>query len=416
MFRLPDKHLIFNRSVLWPIFLVSTSLFVPLALAKSLPPRPQPVVTSSSEPSPHLEPSPQPSPDKLLAEREWQQRLVSEGLTWQRSLDTATNTTTSTSPTPKTQTPQSKSPTPKTQTPQSNPPASKTHTPQSSKSVAQTQGSKPSQTSKQQQRKSTKGSTSSKAQTPHHSHAAPILEMRVAISKGESSLVVGTSTPGVVVDARGKVLGKLPAKEGTNVLADGQNIRIGNWQTPAGVWLKPTQGGLVFVGDRWFRGDLLLVSQGSTLLAVNYVDLESYISSVVGAEVSPSWPMAALKAQAIAARSYALVHYIRPANPLYDLGNTQRWQVYRGINAEWNTTRQAANETTGVFLSYKGGVVESMYAASDDIVTNVFGGRGMSQNGALSLAQQGYTYKQILDRYYPGTGLAWIDTKQSDAD
>jgi peptidoglycan hydrolase-like amidase len=111
-----------------------------------------------------------------------------------------------------------------------------------------------------------------------------------------------------------------------------------------------------------------------------------------------------------------LVHYIRPANPLYDLGNTQRWQVYRGINAEWNTTRQAANETTGVFLSYKGGVVESMYAASDDIVTNVFGGRGMSQNGALSLAQQGYTYKQILDRYYPGTGLAWIDTKQSDAD
>ena len=404
MFRLPDKHLIFNRSVLWPVFLVSTSLFVPLALAKSLPPRPQPVVTSSSEPSPHLQPSPQPSPDKLLAEREWQQRLVSEGLTWQRSLDTATNTTTS------------KSPTPKTQTPQSNPPASKTHTPQSSKSVAQTQASKLSQTSKQQQRKSTKGSTSSKAQTPHHSQTAPPLEMRVAISNGESSLVVGTSTPGVVVDARGKVLGKLPAKEGTNVLPGGQNIRIGKWETPAGVWLKPTQGGLVFVGDRWFRGDLLLVSQGSTLLAVNYVDLESYISSVVGAEVSPSWPMAALKAQAIAARSYALVHYIRPANPLYDLGNTQRWQVYRGINAEWNTTRQAAKETHGVFLSYKGGVVESMYAASDDIVTNVFGGRGMSQNGALSLAQQGYTYKQILDRYYPGTGLAWIDTKQSDAD
>jgi len=416
MFRLPDKHLIFNRSVLWPIFLVSTSLFVPLALAKSLPPRPQPVVTSSSEPSPYLQPSPQASPDKLLAEREWQQRLVSEGLTWQRSLDTATNTTTSTSPTPKTQTPQSKSPTPKTQTPQSNPPASKTHTPQSSKSVAQTQASKLSQTSKQQQGKSTKGSTSSKAQTPHHSQTAPPLEMRVAISNGESSLVVGTSTPGVVVDARGKVLGKLPAKEGTNVLPGGQNIRIGKWETPAGVWLKPTQGGLVFVGDRWYRGDLLLVSQGNTLLVVNYVDLESYISSVVGAEVSPSWPMAALKAQAIAARSYALVHYIRPANPLYDLGNTQRWQVYRGINAEWNTTRQAANETTGVFLSYKGGVVESMYAASDDIVTNVFGGRGMSQNGALSLAQQGYTYKQILDRYYPGTGLAWIDTKQSDAD
>jgi peptidoglycan hydrolase-like amidase len=240
--------------------------------------------------------------------------------------------------------------------------------------------------------------------------------MRVAISTGSPSLVVGSSTPSEVVDAQGKVLGRLPASEGTNVLPDGQYIRIGKWQTPAGVWLKPAKGGLVFVGDRWYRGDLLLVSQGNSLLAVNYVDLESYIASVVGAEVSPSWPMNALKAQAIAARSYALVHYLRPANALYDLGNTERWQVYRGINAEWNTTRQAAKETHGVFLSYKGGVVESMYAASDDIVTEVFGGVGMSQNGALKLAQQGHSYQQILGTYYPGTGLAWIDTKKSDVD
>jgi peptidoglycan hydrolase-like amidase len=240
--------------------------------------------------------------------------------------------------------------------------------------------------------------------------------MRVAIVNGKSSLVVGSSTAAEVADARGKVLGRLPANEGTNVQPDGQNIRLGKWKTQAAVWLKPAKGGLVFVGDRWYRGDILLVSQGNSLLAVNYVDLESYIASVVGSEVSPSWPMDALKAQAIAARSYALVHYIRPANSLYDLGNTQRWQVYKGINSEWNTTRLAVQETHGVFLSYKGGVVESMYAASDDIVKNVFGGKGMSQNGALSLAKQGYNYKQILARYYPSTSLAWLDTKQSDPD
>jgi peptidoglycan hydrolase-like amidase len=218
-----------------------------------------------------------------------------------------------------------------------------------------------------------------------------------------------------VLDGKGKPLGKLSANEGTNVLPNGQYIRVGKWETPAGVWIKPAKGGLVYVNDRWYRGDLLLVTQGNNLLAVNYVDLEDYIASVVGAEVSPSWPMDALKAQAIAARSYAIVHYIRPASSLYDLGNTERWQVYRGISAEWNTTRQAAHETHGVFLSYKGGVVESLYAASDDIVANVFGGRGMSQNGALSLAKQGYNYRQILGNYYPGTSLAWIDTKQSDA-
>jgi peptidoglycan hydrolase-like amidase len=235
----------------------------------------------------------------------------------------------------------------------------------------------------------------------------------VAIATGQKSLVVGTSTGGELRDGRGKVLGKLPANEAANVVPNGAGMRVGKWETPAGVWVKPSQGGFVFVGDRWYRGDLLLVSQGNTLLAVNYVDLESYIASVVGCEVSPSWPMDALKAQAIAARSYALVHYLRPANSLYDLGNTQRWQVYRGVNSEWNTTRHAAEETKGVFLSYKGGVVESMYAANDEIVSKAHGGRGMSQNGALSMAQQGYNYQQILGKYYPGASLAWMDVQSS---
>ncbi|HEY9636915.1 MAG TPA: SpoIID/LytB domain-containing protein [Coleofasciculaceae cyanobacterium] len=406
MFRLPDKHPVFNRAVLWPILLGSTALFVPLVLAKSIPPQPQPI-TASSEPSPQSPPSPEQSKDKLLAlaEREWQHRLVSQGLTWPQSSNTNTSTTTSKTSTSKTDTSPSKSAVAKTNTPQ----ASK------SKTTAQTQASEPSKTSKQQPSKS-QGSTTGKQDVPHHAHTGPTLEMRVAIANGDSSLVVGASTSAEVVDAQGKGLGKLPANEGTNVLPNGQSLRLGKWETPAGVWIKPTKGGLIFVNDRWYRGDLLLVTQGNSLLAVNYVELEDYIASVVGAEVSPSWPMDALKAQAIAARSYAIVHYIRPASSLYDLGNTERWQVYRGITAEWNTTRQAVHETSGVFLSYKGGVVESLYAASDDIVVNVFGGRGMSQNGALSLAQKGYNYQQILGNYYPGTSLAWLDTKKSDAD
>ncbi|NEQ20535.1 MAG: SpoIID/LytB domain-containing protein [Microcoleus sp. SIO2G3] len=402
MFRSPDKHPVFNRSVLWTTFLFSAALVVPIVLAKSLAQRPQPSLASPQQPFPDLASSPEPSQADVLAERDWHQRLVSQSLSLSPS-----NTTTSTST--------SKSAVAKTDKPSSKSSPKKTSTSQPQKSTAKSQDSKPSQTSKKQQRKS-QGSTTAEAQAAQAAKNAPLLELRVAVANGDSTLVVGTSTAGEVLDARGKVLGKLPANDGTNVIPEGANIRIGNWQTPGGVWLKPTKGGYVFVGDRWYRGDLLLVSQGNTLLAVNYVDLENYLVSVVGAEVSPSWPMAALKAQAIAARSYALVHYLRPANALYDLGNTQRWQVYKGISAEWNTTQQAVQETTGVFLSHKGGVVESMYAASDEIVTNVFGGRGMSQTGALKLAQQGYDYQQILGTYYPGVGLSWIDTRDSDVD
>ncbi|HEY9891917.1 MAG TPA: SpoIID/LytB domain-containing protein [Candidatus Sericytochromatia bacterium] len=396
MFPLPDKHKIFIRSVLWPISLVSVALFVPFVLAKSMPSQPK-KVTLSATPSSRLQPSPQLPQDTSLAERDWQHRLVSQGLSWQG----VSNTTPTTAANPATST--------KTNT------LAKANPSPGQKSNTKTQASKSSK-SNNNQKQAKPPTPTAQSQPPKSYTNAPQLEIRVAISTGNSSLVVGSSTASEVIDAQGKVLGKISAKEGTNVVPDGQYIRIGKWQTPAGVWLKPAKGGMVFVGDRWYRGDLLLVSQGNTLLAVNYVDLESYIASVVGAEVSPSWPMAALKAQAIAARSYAIVHYLRPAHDLYDLGNTERWQVYRGLDAEWNTTRQAVQETQGVFLSYKGGVVESMYAASDDIVTNVFGGVGMSQNGALKLAEQGYNYQQILGNYYPGTGLAWVDTKHADVD
>jgi hypothetical protein len=396
MFHLPEKHPIFNRSVLWTVFLFSTALFVPWVLAESLPNSPQ-LKTSSSAPSPQSQPILQPSPNSLAAQQEWHQRIASQSLAWQNNPPTnsqPTDSKTNTPPSPATSQTQA-SPSPKSE--------AKAQAPKPS--PANTAQSNPSQTSKK-----------SKGKASQPPASAPTIELRVAISNGESSLAIGTSTPGVVQDSKGKTLGKMPANEAVNAVANGPNLRIGKWESPAGVWVKPGKGGLVFVGDRWYRGDVLLVTQGTSLLVVNYVDLESYITSVVGSEVSPSWPLDALKAQAIAARSYALVHYIRPADSLYDLGNTQRWQVYKGISAEWNTTRQAVEETRGVFLSYKGGVVESMYAASDDIVQNVFGGRGMSQTGALNLAQQGYNYQQILNQYYPGANLAWLDLAGSDGE
>ncbi|NJM57326.1 MAG: SpoIID/LytB domain-containing protein, partial [Synechococcales cyanobacterium RU_4_20] len=52
-----------------------------------------------------------------------------------------------------------------------------------------------------------------------------------------------------------------------------------------------------------------------------------------------------------------------------------------------------------------GGIVESLYAASDEIVMEAFKGGGMSQTGARDLSQQGYNYLQILGYYYPKTSL-----------
>jgi peptidoglycan hydrolase-like amidase len=153
----------------------------------------------------------------------------------------------------------------------------------------------------------------------------------------------------------------------------------------------------------------LRVLRGSNgVLLINHLPLESYISSVVGAEMPSHWQMEALRAQAVAARSYALAHMARPADPHWHLGDTTRWQAYSGIESVSERSRQATSSTAGVILSYQGGIVESLYAATQGIVDEAHAhlGASMSQTGAQDLAQQGLRFNQILSRYYRGATLA----------
>jgi stage II sporulation protein D len=250
------------------------------------------------------------------------------------------------------------------------------------------------------------------AAAPKPAQNQPPIPIRVAIARDATTLAIATSDAGVVVDQKGRVLGELTAQTAVAAMPSATGLQIGSWQTPSVVWVKPrTEEGLVYVGERWYRGSVQLLQVSGKLLAVNYVDLESYLYSVVGAEMPASWPVEALKAQAIAARSYAVVHMARPASDHYDLGATPRWQAYNGAESEANTTQLAVNDTRGLLLSYQGGVVESLYASSDQLVQEAHGGFGMSQEGASQLAQKSFSYQQILGHFYPGTGLAVLNIR-----
>lgn len=78
----------------------------------------------------------------------------------------------------------------------------------------------------------------------------------------------------------------------------------------------------------------------------------------------PSWPQEALKAQAVAARSYALYQRQSSANSVYDVGDTQAWQVYNGLEKETSTTQAAVNATTGQVLTYSGRIIEAVFHSS----------------------------------------------------
>ncbi|MEM8603273.1 MAG: SpoIID/LytB domain-containing protein [Cyanobacteria bacterium P01_H01_bin.121] len=192
---------------------------------------------------------------------------------------------------------------------------------------------------------------------------AAALEMRVAVEDGRRNINIGTSTPGVVRDNNGKTLGQMPAMGGVAAKSNAGKVQLGQWKTGS-IWVEPSNDGLVWIGDRWYRGRVRLTPSGGGLVAVNHVDLEEYLYSVVGSEMPTSWPLEALKAQAVAARSYALHRRAKVANRTYDVDDTTSSQVYKGVTSETTSTQQAVNQTRGQVLVHNGNIIEAVFHSS----------------------------------------------------
>ncbi len=119
--------------------------------------------------------------------------------------------------------------------------------------------------------------------------------------------------------------------------------------------------GPVKVGKHRYSGRLEVVAEGSGLTVVNDIDLEEYIVGVVSREMSPSWPMEALKAQAVAARTYAVSKMVNSREKLYDLVGTVMDQVYHGVGFDNDRVRKAVYSTRGEILAYRGRIARVFY-------------------------------------------------------
>jgi stage II sporulation protein D len=189
------------------------------------------------------------------------------------------------------------------------------------------------------------------------------LELRVAVEQQADSVVVGSSTPAIVSDASGKNIGQMPSGRAINVLSEGGNVKLADWRGQA-FWVEPSDGGFIFIDDSWYRGRVLLVPVDGKVTAVNWVDLEAYLYSVLGSEMYASWPQEALKAQAVAARSFVLYRRERAAGNIYDVGANTGYQVYKGLASESQTTQAAVQSTRGQVLTYGNRVIEAVFHSS----------------------------------------------------
>lgn len=193
--------------------------------------------------------------------------------------------------------------------------------------------------------------------------AQAALELRVAIEESVSQVAVGSSTKAIVRDSSGRPLGEIAPMNAFIAQPKQGSVSLDRWQSGQ-IWVEPTGGGYVYIGDRWYRGRTLVVPSKSGLTAVNYVDLEQYLYSVLGGEMNGNWPQEALKAQAVAARSYALFHRQKAINGIYDVVDTTASQVYRGIRDESTGTQAAVNATAEQVLISGGQIIEAAFHSS----------------------------------------------------
>ncbi len=153
--------------------------------------------------------------------------------------------------------------------------------------------------------------------------------------------------------------GKLTV-DGEPVMGDAVRFRAGLLARDAGVpGDRPLKvNGLVV------RGDVVAVLLPAGVLLVNVLPLEDYLVGVLGSEMPRSFPLEALKAQAVAARTYALQKKLEQYGQPFHLGSSVISQVYGGLKAEDPRTREAVEATRGLVLTFDLQPIEAYFHSS----------------------------------------------------
>lgn len=129
-------------------------------------------------------------------------------------------------------------------------------------------------------------------------------------------------------------------------------------------FLLAASAGFLSVNGRRYRGSLRICpGQNGDLWVVNELPLEAYLTGLINGEISSGWPLEAVKAQAVAARTYALYQKSRRSAGLYDLDAGVLDQVYGGAGLEDERARRAVRETEREVLLYGGEPIFAVYHA-----------------------------------------------------
>ena len=192
--------------------------------------------------------------------------------------------------------------------------------------------------------------------------------VRVLLADGLRSVTISSKSPFRLVDGRGHWhrLGR------RHIVLTRKLLHL-----PAPLVFVPSTAPLALNGSA-YRGDFVVRRSNGTLRVVNALRLEDYLRGVVPWEMPWRWSQAALRAQAVAARTYALA--TRRSGSTFDLYADTRDQMYGGIGAEKRSTNEAIRATAGDVVTWAGAPARTYYSSTS-------GGRTESASDAWGWSQ-----------------------------
>lgn len=204
---------------------------------------------------------------------------------------------------------------------------------------------------------------------------APTSKVRVLIADARPAVKLSSTVPFSVRDGSGVMTplpaGELALKPDLKLVVGGKAQRL-----PPPLAFLPGKGATLTLDGKGYRGELRVAVVQKALQVIDVVALDAYLLGVVPGEMPKEWPAAALQAQAVAARSYALASLVK--NRPFDLYSDPRSQVYYGVAAESPATTAAVKATRSEILTYGGKVATTFYSSSS-------GGRTASSEDVFGL-------------------------------
>lgn len=164
------------------------------------------------------------------------------------------------------------------------------------------------------------------------------------------------------------------------------------------------EDGLIKYEKKPYRDGIQLIADGNDkIMVLNYITMDHYLYGVLQGEMGKSAPLEALKAQAVAARSYALTNLNIHKNYGFNVCTTTHCQVYKGYSGEYARTNEAVDETSGEFLYCEGKPVTAYYHKNSG---------GYTQNSSDVWRTQLPYLKAVEDSYSPD--YCWTATMSFD--